>query len=119
MYKGLKTYAFMLMTLCLLVACSEDERNTEPLVDPWTRERTPVNFRLESQIGSAVITNDWRNDGVGTIHVSLITGGLDMSKVKVDAIDFQFPQSEFCPKASVHFVFISPIRRSLLKTPAN
>ena len=24
-----------------------------------------------------------------------------------------------CPKASVHFVFISPIRRSLLKTPAN
>ena len=91
----------MFLTLCSFAACSDDERNAEPLVDPWTRERTPVNFRLESQIGSAVITNDWRNDGEGTIHVSLITGALDMSKVKVNAIDFQFPQSEFCPRASV------------------
>lgn len=95
-------YVFMLMTICFFTACSETEHNTEPLVDPWTRERTPVNFRLESQIGSAVITDDWRNDAVGTIHVSLITGGLDMSKVKINAFDFKFPHSEYCPKASVH-----------------
>lgn len=102
MIRRLKSYALMALVACSMVACQEAERNTEPLVDPWTRERTPVNFRLESQIGAAVITNDWRNDGVGSIHVSLITGGLDMAKVKVNAIDFKFPDSEYCPKASVH-----------------
>lgn len=102
MFKRLKLYVFMLLGVCAFASCSDEERNTEPLVDPWTRERTPVNFRLESQIGSAVITNDWRNDGEGTIHVSLITGGLNMSKVKVNAVDFKFPQSEYCPKSSVN-----------------
>ena len=82
-------------------ACTEEPRNTEPLVDPWLRERTPVNLRLESQIGAAVISDDWRNDGVGSIVVSLITGGLDMSAVKVQALDFKFPDSEFCPTASI------------------
>lgn len=82
-------------------ACTEAPRNTEELVDPWTRERTPVNFRLESQIGAAVISDDWRNDKAGSISVSLITGGLDMSAVKVEAIDFKFPDSEFCPTASI------------------
>ena len=38
-----------------LFACTEEPRNTEPLVDPWLRERTPVNLRLESQIGAAVM----------------------------------------------------------------
>ena len=64
-----------------LFACTEEPRNTEPLVDPWLRERTPVNLRLESQIGAAVISDDWRNDGVGSVVVNLITGGLDMSAV--------------------------------------
>ena len=82
-------------------ACTEEPRNTEPLVDPWLRERTPVNLRLESQIGAAVISDDWRNDGAGSIVVSLITGGLDMSAVKVQALDFKFPDSEFCPTASI------------------
>lgn len=100
--KRLKLFVYVFLGMCAFTACSEDERNTESLVDPWTRERTPVNFRLESQIGNAVITNDWRDDGVGTIHVSLVTGGLDMSKVKVDAVDFKFPQSEFCPESSVN-----------------
>ncbi len=89
------------LAFAALAACSETPRNTEELVDPWTRERTPVNFRLESQIGAAVISDDWRNDAVGSISVSLITGGLDMSAVKVEALDFKFPDSEFCPKASI------------------
>ena len=84
-----------------LFACTEEPRNTEPLVDPWLRERTPVNLRLESQIGAAVISDDWRNDGVGSVVVNLITGGLDMSAVKVQALDFKFPDSEFCPTASI------------------
>ncbi len=94
---------FALATLLVPVfsACTEEPRNTEPLVDPWTRDRTPVNLRLESQIGAAVISDDWRNDGEGSIVVSLITSGLDMSAVKVEALDFKYPDSEFCPKASV------------------
>jgi len=84
-----------------LFSCSEEPRNTEPLVDPWLRERTPVNLRLESQIGAAVISDDWRDDGNGSIVVSLITGGLDLSAVKVQALDFKFPDSEFCPKANI------------------
>ena len=39
-----------------LFACTEEPRNTEPLVDPWLRERTPVNLRLESPIGAAGTT---------------------------------------------------------------
>ena len=89
------------VTLVAALACTEEPRNTEPLVDPWLRERTPVNLRLESQIGAAVISDDWRNDGVGSVVVNLITGGLDLSAVKVQALDFKFPDSEFCPTASI------------------
>ena len=85
----------------LMLACAEEPRNTEPLTDPWLRERTPVNIRLESQIGAAVITDDWTNDAVGSVTVSLITTGLDLGKVKVEAVDFKYPDSEFCPKASI------------------
>ena len=84
-----------------LASCTEEPRNTEELVDPWLRERTPVNLRLESQIGAAVITDNWRNDEEGSVTVSLITGGLDMSAVKVVALDFKYPDSEFCPTASI------------------
>ena len=89
------------VTLVAALACTEEPRNTEPLVDPWLRERTPVNLRLESQIGAAVISDDWRNDGVGSVVVNLITGGLDLSAVKVQALDFKFPDSEFCHTASI------------------
>ena len=82
-------------------ACQEAERNTEELIDPWLRERTPVNVRLESQIGPAVISQDWRTDELGSVVVNLITTGLDMSAVKVVALDFQYPDSEFCPEASI------------------
>jgi hypothetical protein len=84
-----------------LASCDEKARNTEELTDPWLRERTPVNLRLESQIGAAVISDDWRNDETGSVAVSLITGGLDMSAVKVVALDFEFPDSEYCPTASI------------------
>ena len=82
-------------------SCGQKERNTEELIDPWLRERTPVNVRLESQIGPAIISQDWRNDEVGSVSVSLITTGLDMSAVKVVALDFKYPESEFCPTASI------------------
>lgn len=82
-------------------SCKKDQRDTEPLVDPWLRERTPVNVRLQSQIGAAVISNDWQNDAVGTVSVSLITSALDMEHVRVEAIDFKYPDSEYCPTASI------------------
>ena len=94
-------FFFVAGAIALLASCKTEPRNTEELIDPWLRERTPVNFRLESQIGAAVISNDWRNDAVGSITVSIITGGLDLTKVKVEALDFKFPQSEFCPTANI------------------
>ena len=101
----MKRFAFHFSLAALLLpvffACTEEPRNTEPLIDPWLRERTPVNLRLESQIGAAVISDDWRNDAEGSIVVSLVTGGLDMSAVKVEALDFKYPNSEYCPKARV------------------
>lgn len=82
-------------------SCKPEERNTEALVDPWLRERTPVNLRLESQIGAAAITLDWRHDDKGSVFVQLVTGGLNMSAVKVVALDFAYPDSEYCPKADI------------------
>lgn len=87
--------------LACLSSCKKEPRNTEPLIDPWLRERTPVNLRLESQIGAAVITDDWRHDDVGSVMVTLVTGSLDLSAVKVIALDFAFPESGFCPTASI------------------
>lgn len=101
MDKFFKIVALFAVAASCLAACNKEERNTEPLVDPWTREKTPVNFRVENQIGAATITSNWRDDSVGGIHVSMITGGLDMKKVKIVAIDFEFPESEFCPTASI------------------
>ena len=95
-------FSLAVLLVPVLFSCTEEPRNTEPLVDPWLRERTPVNLRLESQIGAAVISDDWRNDAEGSIVVNLITSGLDMSAVKVEALDFKFPDSEYCPKASVN-----------------
>lgn len=84
-----------------VLSCSEEKRNTEELIDPWLRERTPVALRLESQIGGATITKDWRNDSEGSVNVTLVTGSLDMSKVKVISLDFKYPDSEYCPTASI------------------
>lgn len=89
------------VALTVLASCEETKRNDEELIDPWLRERTPVNVRLDTQIGAAVITHDWRTDEVGTVAVQLVTATLDMSAVKVVALDFQYPDSEFCPTSSI------------------
>ena len=101
MTHSVKIWLLAALSLRALCACTEEPRNTEPLVDPWLRERTPVNFRLQSQIGAATITSDWRNDAEGTIFVTLISGSLDLSRVPVEALDFAYPESEYCPTASV------------------
>ena len=101
MKKNLRHLLLSVATLMAFSACQEMERNTEELIDPWLRERTPVNVRLESQIGPAIISHDWRTDDQGSVAVSLITTGLDLSAVKVVALDFQYPDSEFCPTASI------------------
>lgn len=85
----------------VLLSCGQEKRDTEELVDPWLRERTPVGFRLESQIGAATITQDWRHDDQGSVYVQLVTGSLDMSAVKVVSIDFAYPESEYCPTVSI------------------
>ena len=82
-------------------SCENTERNEEELIDPWLRERTPVNVRLESQIGPAIISQDWRTDEVGTVAVQLVTAAIDLSAVKVEALDFQYPESEHCPTADL------------------
>ena len=99
-----KNFRHLILSVAALMAfsgCQEKLRNTEELVDPWLRERTPVNVRLESQIGPAIISSDWRTDSLGTISVSLVTPELDMKAVKVVALDFAYPESEHCPTASI------------------
>lgn len=57
----------ILLFLCavsgtLLAGCYENDSSGPDMVDPWLRERTPLGFRVESQVGEAVITDDWRHD---------------------------------------------------------
>lgn len=101
MKKTTSRLLMLMAAICSLTACQQEERNTEELIDPWLRERTPVNLRLESQIGAATISQDWRHDDQGSVTVQLVTGGLNLSEVKVVALDFQYPESEYCPKASI------------------
>ena len=89
------------VAVTVFASCENKERNTEELIDPWLRERTPVNVRLESQVGPAIISQDWRNDETGSVAVSLVTSKLDLSAVKVEALDFKYPESEYCPTASI------------------
>lgn len=75
----------------LLVGCYQNESTAPDMVDPWLRERTPLSFRVESQVGAAVITDDWRHDDVGTINFQLVTQTIeDMSRVKVEQIELQY-----------------------------
>ena len=88
-------------TLASICACQEEPRNTAELVDPWLRERTPVDVRLEKQVGAATISSDWRHDDMGSVTVQLVTGGLDLHKVKVESLSFKYPQSQYCPTCSI------------------
>ena len=101
MKKNLRHLILSVAAIMALSGCQEKLRNTEELVDPWLRERTPVNVRLDRQIGPAIISSDWRTDSLGTVSVSLVTPELDMSAVKVVALDFAYPESEHCPSASI------------------
>lgn len=96
-------YFLCVAALCAgFVACQKQERNTAELIDPWLRERTPVNIRLDKQVGAANISVDWRHDDKGSVVVQLVTGGLDLTAVRVVALDFQFPDSEYCPTSSLN-----------------
>jgi hypothetical protein len=87
-------YYAVFMWITILLSCTEDNpRNTEPLIDPWLRERTPVSLRLEKQVGDAVIINDPEDDTRGTISVTLIESGLDLENVKLEAIELQYSAS--------------------------
>lgn len=101
MKKIFRNLFLAVVAIMAFASCDDKARNTVELTDPWLRERTPVNLRLESQIGAAVITDDWRNDASGSVVVSLITGGLDLTAVKVVALDFKYPDSEYCPTADI------------------
>ena len=101
MKKHFRTLLLSAVAISAFAACQEKPRNTEELVDPWLRERTPVNVRLEAQIGPAIISSDWRTDDIGSVIVSLVTPDIDLSAVKVVALDFAYPESEFCPTADL------------------
>ena len=101
MKKHFRNLLLSVVAISAFAACQEKPRNTEELVDPWLRERTPVNVRLQSQVGPAIISSDWRTDHLGTVVVSLVTPDIDLSAVKVVALDFAYPESEFCPTADL------------------
>lgn len=71
----------------VLFSCKEEARNTEPLTDPWLKERTPKIIRVESQVGKAVITHNWRNDNEGAISVMLIATNVDLSAVRITQLE--------------------------------
>ena len=77
----------------LSCACTPEPRNTEELIDPWLRERTPINFRLESQIGAAVISNNWKDDAVGTISVSIHSIGHKSCRHKLEITKTTIPRT--------------------------
>ena len=85
-------YAMAFFILVLVgVSCKDDPRNTEELVDPWIRERTPVSFKLEGQVGDATIVDNWRNDTEGNINITIIPTAVDdIHKVKVKNIGLQY-----------------------------
>lgn len=87
--KRITTTLVLVTFLATLFSCSSSKREVEELVDPWLRERTPQAFRLESQVGAPVIVNNWRDDQVGNITVTLVTSQLEMDKVKISELLFE------------------------------
>lgn len=83
----IKRIILLTVMVMTVFACQNEDRNTEELIDPWLRERTPTCLKVESQIGEAIIVDNWKNDVEGTITIKIIPTGIkDMSKVKV--LDF-------------------------------
>jgi hypothetical protein len=67
-------------------SCKDEPRNTAPLVDPWLRDRTPITLVMEGQVGLPVIVDNWRNDALGTVNVTLVVNAVDLSKVAVEQL---------------------------------
>lgn len=70
----------------MLSSCRDEERNTEPLVDPWLRDRTPVTLVMEGQVGLPVIVDNWRDDAEGTINVTLVVNAVNLSRLAVEQL---------------------------------
>lgn len=88
MLKCVLTFSILIL---LGVSCKEDPRNTEELIDPWLRERTPVSFKLDGQVGEATIADNWRNDTEGSIAITMISTAVDdLHKVKVKNIGLKY-----------------------------
>lgn len=85
------SYVLSCLVGLLLTGCYENDSSAPDMVDPWLRERTPLSFRVENQVGAAVITDDWRHDEAGTINLQLVTSAIDdLSQVKVEEIELQY-----------------------------
>lgn len=85
-------YVMIFSVMALIgTSCQDDARNTEELIDPWLRERTPVSFKLEGQVGEATIVDNWRNDTEGTIVITMISTAVeDLHHVKVLDLGLQY-----------------------------
>lgn len=89
--RTLKYLLSLVLVGMLGFSCDDDASNTAPLVDPWLRERTPLSFRVEGQVGAATIVDDWRHDEVGSIGITMVTGAVEsMSRVKVVDLELQY-----------------------------
>lgn len=85
-----KTLTLLILVL-VGISCKDDPRNTEELIDPWTRERTPVSFKLEGQVGEATIVDNWRKDSEGDINITMISTAVeDIHNVKVKDLSLQY-----------------------------
>jgi hypothetical protein len=75
----------IVLVLAILWSCDNNQREVQDLVDPWLRERTPVAFKIEGQVGDPLIENNWRKDEEGTIKVTLISSAIKDLKNGCDA----------------------------------
>ena len=80
--------AWQLILLLCLGACQPVGHNTAELIDPWLRDRTLESVRLAGQVGTSIISTDWRDDAHGTITLNLIVNSIDLSAVRVEETAF-------------------------------
>jgi hypothetical protein len=87
LFKGL----IIVLVLAFFWSCDNAQREVQDLVDPWIRERTPVAFKIEGQVGEPLIENNWRKDDEGSIRVTLISSAItDLKNVKILDLELQY-----------------------------
>ena len=90
----MKTSKFLVGVVLILIffySCDSNQRDVQELIDPWLRERTPIAFKVEGQVGEAVIVNNWRKDEDGSINVTLISSAInDLRNVQVLSLELQY-----------------------------